>query len=176
MKNYYSEKPVVPYKRTQVEMPVVIQEIKNTSFPVEVKRAAYMVFRKESGNGKSGINFNFSGLQADAGRWPDEYDHLISGVVQKTENGTGKVRLFIAFNTLADSLYMLMDRLLARGLFVGGRIDMDKLGIYMNIPDIDQFTRGYKKSWAAGNKNAEPTEDDLEGFRSMYKQAITIFQ
>ncbi|SKA29697.1 hypothetical protein SAMN04488128_103159 [Chitinophaga eiseniae] len=175
MKNYYSEKPIVPYKRTQVEMPVVIQEIKKTDFPVEVKRAAYMVFRKESGNGMSGINFNFSGLQADAGRWPAQYDRLISGVVQTKENGTGKVRLFIAFNNLADSLFMLMDRLQARGLFVGSHVDMPKLKINMAISNIDQFARAYKKCWAAGSNAAEPTGDDLKGFRSMYKQAITIF-
>lgn len=176
MKNYYSEKPVVPYKRTAVEMPVVIQEIKKTSFPVEVKRAAYMVFRIEGRNGKSGINFNFSGLQADAGRWPAQYDGLISGVVQKAENGTNNPRLFIAFNNLADSLYMLLDRLQDRGLYIGGHIDMPKLRLRMDVPDIEQFARAYKKSWAAGSNAAEPTSDDTDGFKSMYKQAQTIFQ
>lgn len=175
MKNYYSEKPIVLYKRTKVSMAEVIQEIQKTNFPVEVKRAAYMVFRKESANGQSGVNFNFSGLQADAGKWPQEYDRLISGVVQKVENGTGKLRLFLAFNNLADSLYMLMDRLQARGLFVGGRIDMPKLNIHMDVPDIEQFARAYKKSWAAGSNAAEPTADDTAGFSSMYKQAIAIF-
>jgi hypothetical protein len=175
MKNYYSEKPIVPYQRTQVEMPVVIQEIKKTDFPVEVKRAAYMVFRIEGRNGQAGINFNFSGLQADAGRWPTQYDHLIAGVVQKAENGTNKPRLFIAFNNLADSLFMLMDRLQARGLYVGGHVDLPKLKIDMAVPDIDQFARAYKKSWAAGSNAAEPTADDLKGFRSMYKQATAIF-
>lgn len=175
MKNYYSEKPIVPYKRTQVEMPVVIAEIKKADFPVGVKRAAYMIFRIEGRNGKSGINFNFSGLQADAARWPAQYDRLISGVVQKMENGTGKPRLFIAFNTLSDSLYMLMDRLRARGLYIGGQVHMPNIGVHMDVPDIEQFARAYKKSWAAGSNKVEPSDADTAGFKSMYKQAISIF-
>ncbi|TWF38864.1 hypothetical protein FHW36_10687 [Chitinophaga polysaccharea] len=175
MKNAYPKKPMLPYQRTQVEMSVVIQAIKKISFPLEVKRAGYMVFRKESGNGQSGINFNFFGLQADAGQWPDKYDNLIAGVVSKIENGTGKTRLFLAFNNLVDSLTMLLDRLQHRGLFVGGQVDMDKLDIHMPVPDINQFARAYKKCWAAGDKNAEPNTEDIKGFRSMYSQAKTIF-
>lgn len=175
MINYYPEKRIVKHMRTSVEMSKVIGWIRQLNYPVEVKIAAYMVFRKESGNGRSGVNNNYSGFQADAGRWPSQYDSIITGVVQKTENGTGKSRYFLAFDSAEGSLNMLMGRLQARGLFVGGRIDMERLNIHMDIPDVLQFARAYKKSWAAGDANAEPSQQDIDGFESMYKQAIELF-
>jgi hypothetical protein len=37
-----------------------------------VKRASYVMFRNESGNGAKGINNNYCGAQADSGRWQPE--------------------------------------------------------------------------------------------------------
>ncbi|MBV7531355.1 hypothetical protein [Chitinophaga sp. sic0106] len=172
MKNAYPEKPILQFRRTSVEMSVAIKTIQDSNSPIGVKRAAYMIFRKESGNGRSGINENYSGFQADSGRWPAIYDPLIAGVVLKNENGTGKPRLFLAFHSVAGCLQMLMDRVQQRGLYIGGHtskiVDMD-------VKNVTDFARAYKKEWAAGSATAEPTEDDFKGFASMYRQAVGLF-
>ena len=48
----------------------VVQDLKALDYPVEVKKAGYIIFRIESANGTSGINENYCGFQADSGRWP----------------------------------------------------------------------------------------------------------
>ncbi|HWV69518.1 hypothetical protein [Chitinophaga sp.] len=172
MKNAYPEKPVLKYMPTRVEMATVIAGIKKADYPAEVKRAAYIIFRIESANGTKGINNNYSGFQADAGRWPSMYDKAISGVVQKKENGTGNMRLFIAFNKPEDSLNMLMGRLQARGLYIGGTTH--KI-LEMEVHTVTDLARAYKKEWAAGNPKAEPPALEVQTFKSIYKQAQTIF-
>lgn len=171
--NAYPEKPVLKYMPTRVEMATAIAGIKGIDYPVEVKRAAYIIFRIESANGTKGINNNYSGFQADAGRWPEMYDKVIAGVVQKKENGTGNMRLFIAFNKPEDSLNMLMGRLQARGLYIGGTTH--KI-LEMEIHTITDLARAYKKEWAAGDPEAEPSSDTVKAFKSIYGQAQTIFQ
>ncbi|MBV7534039.1 hypothetical protein [Chitinophaga sp. sic0106] len=171
MKNAYPEKPILQFRRTSVEMLAAIKAIQDSTFPAEVKRAAYMIFRKESGNGRSGINENYSGFQADSGRWPIIYDPLIAGVVQKNENGTGKSRLFLAFHHVSGCLQMLMDRLQQRGIYIGGRTS--KI-VTMDVNNITDFARAYKKEWAAGKASAEPTMEDIKGFDSMYRQAMGV--
>lgn len=171
--NAYPEKPVLKYMPTRVEMAIAISGIKKADYPAEVKRAAYIIFRIESANGTKGINNNYSGFQADAGRWPSAYDSAITGVVQKKENGTGKMRLFIAFNKPEDSLSMLMGRLQARGLYIGGTTHKV---LKMEIHSVENLARAYKKEWAAGNPEAEPSSEAVKAFKSIYSQAQTIFQ
>lgn len=173
MKNAYPEKQILKYIPTRVKMAAAVEGIQKADYPTEVKRAAYVIFRKESGNGSKGINNNYSGFQADAGRWPSAYDAVITGVVEKKENFTGNIRLFLAFNDASASLNMLMGRLQARGLFIGG---ITHKILEMEIHTVDDLARAYKKEWAAGSAKAEPTPDDTKGFRSMYKQAIQLFQ
>ncbi len=144
LKNYYPDKPVLSYRKTKVEMGKVVQDIKALNYPIDVKRAAYIVFRLESANGSKGINENYCGFQADSGKWPAKFDGAISGVVEKIENGTSKKRLFLAFNDVSSCLDMLLDRLQARGLHVGGICSK------INISNAIDLARAYKKSWVVG--------------------------
>lgn len=153
-------------------MAAAIQAIKALDYPVEVKRAGYIIFRIESANGSKGINNNYCGFQADSGRWPKLYDGYIAGVAETPENGTNRRRLFLAFNNVSDCLSMLLDRLQERGLYVGG---MSIMIIKMKIKTPTDLARAYKKSWAAGDASAEPTKFVLSGFNSMYEQAKKIF-
>ncbi|MBV8252774.1 MAG: hypothetical protein JO154_09225 [Chitinophaga sp.] len=172
MTNSYPEKPLLPFRRTSVSMDRVVADIQHTTYSPAVKRAGYMIFRKESGNGHSGINENYSGFQADSGRWPAVYDPLIVGVVQKVENGTGLSRLFLAFGDPASCLKMLLDRIQQRGLYIGGHTTKV---VDMEINNIVDFARAYKKEWAAGKASAEPAPEDFSGFASMYRQATGFF-
>ncbi len=104
LRNSYPELPQMPYQRTSVDMKEVIAYIKTLEVSSEVKIAMYVMFRMESGNGKSGINNNYGGIQADSGRWAPELEKHMTGTVVKKENGTGKVRRFIAFENVAGSL------------------------------------------------------------------------
>jgi hypothetical protein len=172
MTNYYPEKPSVPYVRTQIEMAKVIAAIQSVPAPAEVKRMAYIMFRNESGNGSSGINNNYCGFQADSARWPQQFDNLISGVVTKVENGTGRTRLFLAFNDISGCIAMLVDRVQIRGLYIGGATHKV---LVMAIGTSQDLARAYKKEWVSGSATAEPSAQELNNFLSMYGQAERLF-
>ncbi|WP_343668735.1 hypothetical protein [Chitinophaga sp.] len=172
MKNAYPEKLMVPYQRTKVEMGKVVAYLKNADIPVEVKRSTYIVFRNESANGKSGVNNNFGGIQVDSTRWPAKYDHLITGVVSKAENGTGKGRLFAAFASPESFLEMLADRLKDRGIFVGGNTYRV---VKAHVDTPEELALIYKREWVTGNEDAIPTETEQNNFLSMYSQAAKLF-
>lgn len=172
MNNSYPEKPFLAYQKTSIEMSLAIEAIKRLKVPLEGKKSTYIVFRNESGNGKSGINNNYGGIQTDSGRWPAKYDHLIIGNVTKTENGTGKVRLFAAFESIDTFLEMLSDRLMDRGIYVGGsthKVTNDY------VSDAAKLALIYKREWVTGNKFAGITFGESENFASMYRQATKIF-
>lgn len=172
MTNYYPEKPLLRYKKTMVNMQTVIDYLKNIQVAPELKRMAYIMFRNESSNGKSGINNNYCGFQADSGRWADIFDSSIEGIVEKIENGTGKIRLFLAFYELKGCLDMLLDRVYGRGLFIGGNTHKVWKA---SIKTVNDLARAYKKEWVAGSANAEPTSDEIGNFNSMYRQAEKLF-
>jgi hypothetical protein len=172
MTNYYPEKPFIPYVRTTAEMADVIAKLKAIDTDVEVKRTAYIIFRNESANGHSGICNNYSGFQADSGRWDAKYDSLIYGVVKKVEAGTGKERLFLAFNDVGGCLAMLTSKIKDHGLYVGGSTHL----IWEQyINNAQTLARAYKKQWAAGSAKAEPSLEELNSFLSMYRQAAALF-
>lgn len=173
MKNYYPEKPAINYMRTSVEMGAVVAYIQSLTVDKEVKRAAYIMFRNESGNGKSGINNNYAGIQADSGRWPAQFDAKIAGVVIKKENGTGKEMLFVALHSWKDSIDFLIDRVISRGLHVGGYAH---LVAKMNIETPEQLAIAYKRDWVTGNRKYNPTPAEATAFLSMYRQAEKIFK
>ena len=150
----------------------VIAFLKDDDAPAEVKRMAYIMFRNESANGQSGICNNYCGFQADSGRWQADFDKLIEGVVVKTENGTGKQRLFLAFYSINGCLSMLLNRVQGRGLFVGGTTSKIWNRKIINSTDL---ARAYKKEWVIGDVKAEPNATELKNFLSMYKQASTLF-
>lgn len=173
MKNYYEDKPFVPYRKTSVEMPAVVEYLKKADAPTEVKRAAYIMFRFESGNGTKGLNNNYVGAQADSGRWPAKFDPVITGVVQKGENGTGKERLFLQFASWTSSLDFLLERVQDRGLYVGG---FERLTTKKPVIDARGLAIAYKKTWVQGSNKYKPTEAEIASFLSVYRQAEKIFQ
>lgn len=172
MKNSYPELPEVKYQKTTIEMDAVVDYIQTLQVPAEVKRSAYIMFRNESANGKSGLNNNYAGVQADSGRWPGKWDDVITGTVTKTENGTGKVRLFVAFRSWHDSIDFLIDRVQDRGLYVGGYA---RLIAKMNITTSTELAIAYKKDWVTGLRGYKPSEQEVANFLSMYRQAVKIF-
>ncbi len=172
MANAYPELPSIPYQHTSVEMQEVIAYLKALAVPVEVKRAAYVIFRNESANGKSGINHNYVGAQADGGRWPAKFDQCIVGTVTHSENQTGKERIFVAFGSWQHSVDFLVDRVLSRGLYVGGTTHKV---LTMKIADRGDLVRAYYKEWVRGSAEAEPSVTAMDSFLSMYNQAEALF-
>lgn len=171
MKNYYTDKLIVQYKRTTVSMLDVIAYLDDLSINVEVKRAAYIIFRIESANGKSGVNNNYVGMQADSARWPAKYDKLISGIVKLKENN-GKIRLFCALTSWTACVDFLTDRITARGLYVGGTTH---LVINMRIDNATDWAIGYKREWVTGIATYQPSQDEINSILSMYSQAEKLF-
>lgn len=172
MQNAYPELAVIPYRRTTVTMPDVIDAIRAMPEMVEIQRAAYIVFRNESANGQSGVNNNYAGVQADSGRWPENLTHWFEGTVVLPENQTGLRRRFVSFRTPADCLAFLCDRIGARGLYIGGRTH---LIANMVIATPTDLARAYFKEWVRGDAAAEPDKATLDGFLSMYAQAQSFF-
>lgn len=172
MTNYYPEKPMLPYVKTSIEMAKVIDYLKRFQIGNEIKRTAYVMFRNESSNGKSGICNNYCGFQADSGRWNKTHDDKIEGVVKKVENGTGKERLFLAFKDFTGCIDMLLERVQGRGLYVGGTTH--KI-ITMKVNNSDDLARAYKKEWVSGSAKIEPSAQEKANFISMYNQAVKLF-
>lgn len=169
--NAYSEKPLLPYRKTVVSMDDVIECLGNLEVDEEIKRAAYVMFRNESANGTCGINENYTGIQADSGRWPAEFDESIVGVVKKQEN-KGIIRYFIAFANVNGNINMLINRVQKRGLYVGG----STYKIWpQQISDSTTLARAYYKEWCKGSANAEPSALEVKNFISMYRQATQLF-
>lgn len=173
MTNYYAkDKPMAPYVRTTIEMPAVIGMIKNTAATAEQKRMAYIMFRNEGANGRSGINNNYCGFQADSGRWDEKFTPLINGVVSKIENGTGRTRLFLAFDSAAGCIAMLTDRVADRGLYIGGKTH--KVGTW-DVTTVDELCLVYYREWVTGSPTSVPPSAFISNFTSMYKQAEKLF-
>jgi hypothetical protein len=172
MKNSYPDKPIVPYKKTSVSMNEVINYIINLPIQTEVKRATYIFFRNESENGTRGINNNYAGIQADSGRWNKKFDESISGTVELKENGTGRLRRFLAFRDFRASIDFLSDRVKDRGLYVGG---FAHLIAKIIVADRQTLARVYQKEWVKGDPAAEPTPEQLKNFLSMYHQSELFF-
>lgn len=172
MTNYYTDKMPIPYMRTQVEMPAIVSYMKQSIEGKEIIRSAYIMFRNESANGRSGINNNYIGAQADSGRWPAKWDAHITGIVRKNEGRTGKERLFIAFDSYQTCIDFLIDRVKSRGLYIGGHCNRI---VDMDVTSIDGLCAAYYKSWVEGKAEYVPTESEKSDFTSMYRQAEKIF-
>jgi len=170
--NFYSTFPEQPYHKTSVEMGEAVAALKQFPVSKAVKIACYIIFRNESGNGKSGVNNNYCGFQADSARWPIELDKYITGGTSKKENMTGKNRLFLTFANVSGSLAFLIDRIQSRGLFVGGHCDVI---VDMDIEDPKDWALCYWRSWVTGSKSAKIPKDELQGLLSMYRQGDKFF-
>jgi hypothetical protein len=173
MLNSYPDKPTVPYQRTSVTMGAVVTYLQKATAPAEVKRAAYIMFRIESGNGGEGVNSNYLGFQADSGRWPSKFDDSIVGIVDEDENGTGRERLFLAFASFESCLDMLLYEVQTRGIYIGGHtFQISKL----NVGTITDLCIAYVREWAVGSATAEPTTQEINDWKSMYAQAAGFFK
>lgn len=171
-KNSYPEKPIVPYKKTTVNITEVNSFIDTLQVPREVKRATYILFRIESQNGQKGINNNYAGIQADSGRWAAKFDSQIVGTVELKENKTGYLRRFIAFSDFKASVEFLADRVQARGLYIGGTTHKIT---QIQVTDKETLSRVYLKEWVKGDPHAEPTPEEKTNFLSIYQQAAIRF-
>lgn len=172
--NAYPEKPMVPYARTTVPMHEVISYMQGVpGLDPEVKRAAYVLFRVESSNGQSGICENYVGCQCDSGRWPAKFDSFIVGVVETMENGTGRQRLFAAFDRWQSCVDFLLDRVKTRGIYIGAKALPISHLLVTNETDL---VRAYVKEWAQGSASAEPDANTIAAWHSMYGQAQALFR
>ncbi len=172
VKNAYPELPVMPYQRTTVAMPDAIEALRLVEAPTEVRRTAYIIFRNESSNGRSGVNNNYAGVQADGSRWPSDLTSLFVGTVVTPENQTGHQRRFVAFASPDGCLAFLCNRVQARGLYIGGTTHQVT---HMAIATPEDLAVAYQREWVTGNKDAEPDAAALAGFLSMYRQAVGLF-
>ncbi|HEY0271778.1 MAG TPA: hypothetical protein VGC22_01280 [Chitinophaga sp.] len=170
--NAYPELPILEYEQTAVAMEDVIAYLAGQDVPREIKRSVYVIFRNESGNGSKGINNNYVGAQADGARWSSIFDDMLAGVVEKKENKTGKLRLFLAFYNWEDCVYFLVNRISSRGIFIGGYA---RLIAKMEVDTPDQLATAYFRDWVKGDADYKPSAEEKTAFLSMYKDAVKLF-
>jgi hypothetical protein len=171
MNNAYPELPQLPFQRTSTAMTAVVQALIAQPIDPEIKRAGYVMFRNESGNGARGINNNYIGAQADGQRWPAALTPSFAGTVTLAENGTHLQRIFIAFNDLAGCIAFLMDRIARRGLYIGGTTH---LVLIMPVTSPTELATAYHREWVTGSATSDPSAAELASFLSMYEQATTL--
>ena len=152
MKNFYPELPEIDYKKTTVGMPFVVLHAKTLigKYYLDTVRMAYVIFRNESANGKSGVNNNYIGLQADNAKWEGLPMENVIGTSIKTDNA-GDTRRFICFNEngYKDCFEFLCYKIQQRGI-------------------VDYET--YQKKWVSNPK--EDTPEAKSDFISLYNSAI----
>ena len=170
LKNYYPELPITPRVSTPATMGQIIMAISRSKFPAEVKRMGYVMIRNESANGTKINNNNTSGIQADSGRWASSL--AFAGVFTTKENGTNKVRHFLAFKSLQDCITFTLERIQARGLYVGGYAHKVSKRTVKDAADLADI---YKEEWVSGSSLANPSATELASFLSMYRQAAQLF-
>jgi len=173
MKNFYPEKEIVPFESVSIGMQPIIDGIKEAGSPVEVQRTVYILTRNESANGRSVINgTNAWGVQSDSGKWPDKWDYAIAATAVKNENRTGKERGFVVFDTLENGIKFMCERIQARGLYIGGTTKK-----ITNVPihTPTELAINYYREWVTGNKNYNPTKQEIDNFTSMYNQSTKLF-
>jgi hypothetical protein len=171
--NAYPELPEVPFKATSVAMQEVNDYIATIPYIAEVKRTVQVIFRNESGNGKSGLNNNYIGQQADGGRLPAKWVPFLVGTFVKKENMTGKLRRFVAFLDWKTSVALLADRVFERGIYIGENVDSKYFK--GTVKTVDDLAMAYWDEWVVGEVNDEPPADFAKDFKSMYKQAKKLF-
>ena len=170
--NAYPELPVLPFARTSVAMPDVINYLSGKTVDTPIKRAAYVIFRNESGNGHKGVNNNYIGQQADGNRLPDKWTPAIAGTCVHAENQTGKLRRFVCFKEWKTCVDLLCDRVDARGLFVGG---FAHPFADMQVDTDDDWPLAYWREWVQGSATAQIPAADKSGLLQEYQAAVQAF-
>jgi len=173
IRNSYPEKPIVEFCKISVEMAKIENILKLSTAHREVKAAALVIIRNETGNCKSVINnTNISGVQSDSGRWASIWDNKIVATCQKNEGMTGKLRGFVVFDKLETGIDFLIDRIENKGLFIGEKVDSRYYN--GNVTTPEQLAVAYHQEWVMGDKS-QPSAQMIKDFVSMYKQAILKF-
>ncbi len=162
IKNYYPALPEIPYKKTSIEMPVVVAFAKSLveKYGIEIVRTAYCMFRNESANGNSGVNNNYGGIQADVGVWNNLPGNAIATSI-KTD-GAGDNRRFLCFTDEKGykiSFELMCIKVKERGMFIGAP----------SVNDPDALAWCYLKKWVSNPK--EETPEAVANFKSLYNSA-----
>lgn len=166
MKNFYPQFPEIDYKRTSVEMPIVVLFAKTLigKYPIEVVRTAYCIFRNESANGLKGVNNNYAGIQADNAVWEGLDLSNVIGTSVKKDN-FGDTRRFICFNengykTCFDFICYKVEQ---RGMYIGAPLIKTPL----------QVAFSYQKKWVGLDiKQIKSDSEETKGFLSLYNSAV----
>lgn len=165
MKNYYPELPEIPYKKTSVAMATAEGMIRSL-IPVvgkEVVRMAWIMFANESAYGAKGVNNNYAGIQADAGRWSGLVNAI--GTCVRDDSAPGySPRRFICYadaTGVKDTIDFLVFQIKKKGMYIGapGVTDANTLGI------------AYLKKWVGRAKALKADSN----FIALYKKASTKF-
>lgn len=153
VKNSYPELPEIAYKRTSVEMPLVVIYAKSLQekYPAQVLGMAYAIFRNESGNGSKGVNNNYAGIQADSGRWTS-LPGMPIGTCIKVDSGK-KERRFLCFDEN------------------GYKVSFELLCIKVQKREMANADDYFNK-WV-GNKH--PTATEYGNFESLLKSGRRVF-
>jgi hypothetical protein len=172
IKNAYPELPVLRYKRTSIAMGQVVTYIQTLKLSTSLKRATYVIFRNESGSGKSGVNNNYIGLQADGARWPEKWTPRFSGTCVQKEGMTNNPRRFVCFTMWATSADMLSEQIRNRGIYVGGYAHP-----YANFQVVtpEDWALAYWREWVIGNATAKIPAEELSDLLRQYQIAIKNF-
>jgi len=177
MKNAYPEKPEIQYQKTSIAKVDVVAYINSLNVSIEVKRAAFVMLCNESSNFTRGINNNYGGVQADGGRWNAKWDERIMGTCLIAENKdgkpAGKARRFVVFTTWKDSVDFMIDRVQARGLYIGG---ITHLIVKMKVDNVNAFALAYWREWVTGDAKSFPSNNSVYNFTALYNRAKDLFK
>ena len=175
VKNAYPKLPIVEFVATSIKLEDAIEYIASLMLNVEVKRSCYMIFRNESGNGKYGVNNNYTGVQADGNKLGNGFDEKVVATTVKKENMkdknmTQRVRRFVCFRSYKESIDYLANRIQARGIYIGGSTNSVYSKIEIKTPK--DLANAYYKEWVKGDKFATPSVIDYKGLISLYISAV----
>jgi hypothetical protein len=170
--NAYPELPELSFARTTLAVMDVVRYMLATKASVDVKRAAYVIFRNESAAGQKGINNNYIGLQADGARQDEKWTPLFAGTCVHRENMTGKWRRFICFNDWTGCVDILSDKVAKRGLFVGGYAHPYAK---MQINTSDDWPLAYWREWVQGDGAAQIPQPEKDNLLRQYQDAVRQF-
>lgn len=172
IRNAYPALPVVDYEHTTVSKQAVIDFLKKLPAHAEAKLGTLAIFCNESGNGKSGVNNNYTGLQADGARLGGEWDNHVIATCLVKENRTGNMRRFCVFADFTTCVAHLLEKVQKRGLYIGGyATPYAKLKIYSE----KDWARAYWKEWVMGDAQAEPPTAQLLELINLYQGTKNIF-
>ena len=155
IKNSYPELPEIPYQKTSIGMPYVVVFAKSliNKYSTDTLAMAYAIFRNESANGKSGVNNNYAGIQADVGRWDNLPGKPVATCVKV--DGNKETRRFLCFDSSE-----------------GYRISFELLCIKVQQREM-ATVQDYFNKWVSNP--SEETEEAKANFNSLLNAGGKVF-